>query len=94
MDDASASAYAADNRFFLLTHVFPATSYAMGSNQLELESGIESWNMNDVEKCMKHGWYENTDSSKWKWMHSDFKNVALLYTQELYLKMVSDGGLK
>ncbi len=91
---AAASTYAADNRLYLLAHVFPATSYAMGKNQIENESGIENWDMNDRANFLRHGWYEVSSSDKWKWTHSDFKNVALLYTQEVYSKMVTDGGLK
>ena len=88
-NDTEASAYAAANRLHLLAHVFPATSYAMGKNAIEPEVGIQNWNMNDLAGCMKHGWWE---SETLKWVHSDFKNVCLLYTQELYKEMVLRGG--
>lgn len=90
LDDSEASAYAAANRFHLLAYVFPATSYAMGKNEIEPEVDIQNWNMNDFAGCMKYGWWNKERI----WTHSDFKNVCLLYTQELYKEMISRGGLK
>ena len=89
-NDAAASAYAAANRFILLASVFPSTTYGMGGNPTDAAS-IDNWNMNDFSKCMRHGWWE---SDKLKWSHSDFKNVALLYTQEVYMEIERRGGLK
>jgi hypothetical protein len=90
LNNATASSYADANRFFLLSHVFPASTYAMGSNPTGVTT-IENWNMNDLENSMSHGWWTTESSDKWKWTHSDFKNVALLYTQELYKEMVLQG---
>jgi hypothetical protein len=50
--------------------------------------------MNDLRKCMTHGWYGESEPRKWKWTHSDFKNMALLYTQEVYKEMIMKGKLK
>jgi len=90
LSNSTASEYAEANRFFLLTHVFPSSTYAMGSNPTG-SATIDNWNMNDFSKCMRHGWWE---SDKLKWTHSDFKNVALLYTQEVYKEMVRRGDPK
>lgn len=91
LNNATASSYAEANRFFLLPHVFPASTYAMGSNPIDRKNGIDSWNMNDLENSMNHGWWE---SEQLKWTHSDFKNVALLFTQAVYKEMERRGGLK
>jgi hypothetical protein len=90
LNNATASSYAETNRFFLLAHVFPATTYGMGSNPTG-STAIENWNMNDLENSMSHGWWEDEEL---KWTHSDFKNVALLYTQEVYKKMIMKGKFK
>jgi hypothetical protein len=93
MDATQASAYALQHREFLLTHVFPATTYGMGGNPTGA-AAIENWNMNDLGNSMSHGWWTTESSDKWKWTHSDFKNVALLYTQELYKELVRQGKFK
>jgi hypothetical protein len=89
LNNSTASSYAEANRFFLLSHVFPATTYAMGSNRTRA-TAIDNWNMNDLEKSIKHGWWHSDKL----WTHSDFKNVALLYTQEVYKEMIMRGNLK
>jgi pimeloyl-ACP methyl ester carboxylesterase len=89
INDTTASSYAETNRFFLLSHVFPATTYGMGSNPTG-SAAIDNWNMNDLENSIKHGWW-NPDKL---WTHSDFKNMALLYTQEVYKEMIMRGKLK
>jgi hypothetical protein len=66
-------------------------SYAVAANALP---GVESV---DMEK-------EGRDSSKWpaeghdrerrgRWIHSDFKNVALPYVQPMFQEMITRGGL-
>jgi pimeloyl-ACP methyl ester carboxylesterase len=90
LNNATASSYAETNRFFLLAHVFPATTYGMGSNPTG-SAVIDNWNMNDLHKCMSHGWWEDEE---FKWTHSDFKNVTLLYTQEVYKEMIMRGKFK
>jgi hypothetical protein len=91
LNNSTASSYAEANRFFLLSHVFPASTYAMGGNPIDRKNGIDSWNMNDLRKSMSHGWWEDEEL---KWTHSDFKNVSLLYTQEVYKEMIMRGKLK
>jgi len=67
-------------------------SYAVAANALP---GVQSV---DMEK-------EGRDPSKWpaeghggfrtgNWIHSDFKNLALLYVAPMYDAMMSKGGLK
>jgi len=92
MDAEQANAYALQHREFLLTHVFPATTYAVGRNPfVKGETKITDWNMNDLSTCMKHGWWEKEEL---KWTHSDFKDICLLYTQELFKEMTQKGALK
>jgi hypothetical protein len=92
MDATQASAYALQHREFLLMHVFPATTYAVGRNAFpDEETKIIDWNMNDQKTCMKHGWWEKEEL---KWTHSDFKDICLLYTQELFKEMTQKGALK
>jgi len=66
-------------------------SYAVAANALPGVEGV------DIEK-------EGRDSSKWpadghdglrvnRWIHSDFKNVALPYVQPMFQEMITRGGL-
>lgn len=95
INDTTASTYAAASRGRLLAQVFPATTYAMGKNRFGVVGeGIKDWDMNDLVKSLKHGWWTDESPDKWKWTHSDFRDVCLLYTQELYKEMVLQGELK
>jgi hypothetical protein len=47
--------------------------------------------LNDLWACMKYGWWE---TEKLKWKHRDFKDVSLLYTQELFKELTTRGVLK
>jgi hypothetical protein len=76
-------------------HVFPATTYAAGSNPFpDEETKIIDWNMNDRAICMKHGWWQTGEPTDWTWTHSDFKDVCLPYTQELYKELLIQGKFK
>jgi pimeloyl-ACP methyl ester carboxylesterase len=95
VDATEANAYALQHRESLLSHVFPATTYAAGRNPfLDGETDFEDWNMNDLVECMKHGWYQTGEPKDWTWTHSDFRDVCILYTQEFFKKMTEKGNLK
>ena len=67
-------------------------SFAVAPNPLH---GVVNFDMEE----------EGRDSSRWpaeghggfrtgNWIHSDFKNLALLYVAPMYDAMISKGGLK
>jgi hypothetical protein len=89
----NASTYATAKRYYLLGHVFPATTYAAGRNPLGVLA-IDDWNMNDMSDSLQHGWWQDEEPSGWRWVHNDCKNITLLYTQELFKKITNEGGLK
>jgi len=85
-DVAVAQSYAMNNRFELLAKGFPARTFGIGANKIDKFSSSDMMNM-------KTGWYSN-DQDKLQWRHSDFKNVAYLYTHKVYDNIVMTGGLK
>jgi hypothetical protein len=79
-------------RYDVLARGVPAMSFAVAPNPLH---GVVNFDMEE----------EGRDSSRWpaeghggfrtgNWIHSDFKNLALLYVAPMYDAMISKGGLK
>lgn len=41
-----------------------------------------------------NGWPRNHETWKTRWLHNDIKDMAFLYTYNVFRKIVNDGGLK
>lgn len=69
----------------------PALSYAAGENAINL-IGFYNYNMDEaVHK--PNGWGRSGGTYGSRWLHSDLKNMAYLYTYELFNELVSQGSL-
>jgi len=70
----------------------PALSYAAGLNAINIP-GFYNYNMDEtVHK--PNGWGRSGGTYGTRWLHSDLKNMAYLYTFELFNELVSQGGLR
>jgi len=67
----------------------PALSYAAGCNAIM--GAVQNYNANDHKP---NGWGRDDDTYHTRWLHSDLKNMAYLYTYELFNELVSQGGLQ
>lgn len=67
----------------------PARSYAVGANEA-FSLLAQNYNMPDAFR-EKNGW--PVERKEGEWDHSDIRDVAYLYTFEVYLNFVSLGGL-
>ncbi|HPN84769.1 MAG TPA: hypothetical protein PK821_05470, partial [Victivallales bacterium] len=93
-DLAVAQTFAMNNRFELLAKGFPTRTFGIGANKIdEWETGIQSFDM----MTMKSGWPDirpKNSQGIQPWRHSDFKDVAYVYTYLVFNNMVDKGGLK
>jgi len=70
----------------------PALSYAAGENAINIP-GFYNYNLDDsVNK--PNGWGRSGSPYYDRWLHSDLKNMAYLYTYKLFNELVSQGGLQ
>ena len=70
----------------------PALSYAAGLNAINIP-GFYNYNMDEtVHK--PNGWGRSGGTYGTRWLHSDLKNMAYLYTFELFNELVSQGDLR
>ncbi len=79
-------------KYHVLAGGIPALSYAAAANPV---SGLQGF---DMQSEFKTGTYWPTEGhedpeSAGKWIHSDFKNVALSFVHKMYTKMIELGGL-
>jgi hypothetical protein len=72
----------------LLAKAIPARTYAIGANAVP--SMGTARNVNLPEDDMKNGWPQERAG---RWKHSDFKDVAFVYTYKVYERVVGIGGL-
>lgn len=70
----------------------PALSYAAGGNSINIP-GFYNYNM-DVNANKPNGWGRGGGNYDTRWLHSDLKNMAYLYTYKLFNELVSQGGLQ
>lgn len=70
----------------LLAKAIPARTYAIGANPIP---GTTSNNM----MAMKDAWPQERDKDS-RWRHSDFIDVAFVFTYEVYERVVQIGGLE
>jgi len=95
--NSSGSAYAAANRNIILADAIPAVTLAVGANHVGrlAPSGQPDRNF-DMKTQLENGWpaSKSTGAEAFNWYHSDFKDVAYLYTYKLFNQMVTFGNLK
>jgi hypothetical protein len=76
----------------IIAQGIPALSYATGVKAINLQN-FYNFNMDDtVHK--PNGWGRSGGTYGTRWLHSDLKNMAYLYTYELFNELVSQGGLQ
>jgi hypothetical protein len=91
------SQLAADSkvRYDVLARGIPAMSFAVAPNALPREYSVDNFNM-EVSGRTFYIWPSEghgDDDRVGKWIHSDFKNVALPYVFPMYEAMISKAGL-
>ena len=81
----SAEANKKDLQYRLLATAIPAKSFAVAANPVNAfgNNGSENINMMDLKK--DNAWPRNDP----KWLHSDFRNVALCYVYKMYNDMIN-----
>ena len=90
-DASIASAQALIEHAQLLSFDIPALSHAAGGTEMGGETELDEAKQVDMDKkYMTNGWPRDGDD----WYHSDYKNVAYLYTSDFYKNMVKEGNLK
>jgi hypothetical protein len=80
----------------LLAMAIPALSFAAGGDIITT-LGDKNYNLDsDTTNGMKNGWPRNKSNSKYetRWLHTDMKDVAYLYTHKLFKKIVEIGQLQ
>ncbi len=77
----------------ILAQGIPALSCAAGRNAITPVGWDESYNYN-MENNKPNGWPRNDSTYIDRWLHSDYKNMAYLYTYDLFKTIVSQGGLQ
>ncbi|MCM8825346.1 MAG: hypothetical protein NC937_04270, partial [Candidatus Omnitrophica bacterium] len=93
-DAGKAKKFAKEKRFELLAKAIPARTFGIGGNKIDNIDNNETEIKDSFDMMtMKTGWYSNK-KSKIPWKHSDFKNVAYLYTYIVFNNFVTLGGLK
>ena len=76
----------------LLAKAIPALSEATAKHAV---SGLKSPGVNNFDlNTMKNGWHDRGYPYNSRWLHSDIKSMAYLYTYKVFDKMVEKGGLK
>jgi hypothetical protein len=87
-------------RYDLLARGIPALSPAAGSTPMPATGGPGSVTNYDLESQGRPagiGWPtegHHSQLTKDRWLHSDFKNVALPFDYPLFLTMINRGGLR
>jgi hypothetical protein len=96
-DKSKASAKAAEPKvqYDLLARGIPAMSYAAAANEMAKLGREGNFNMEALGRG-KSSWPADGHSEEFRagrWIHSDFKNVALPYVHPMYHEMIARGGL-
>ena len=87
-------------KYDLFARGLPALSYAAAANIVE--GAQTNFDMQEEFRTDPAQWPlenhqsdENADEDLWrdKWLHSDFKNVALTHVYKMFKKMIETGGL-
>ena len=82
-------------RYKLLAEAIPAKSFAVAANAVNEISlrGYDNFNMMDMKNPGQWPPERLNGSTGNKWLHSDFRAIALLYTHPMWKKMIDLGGL-
>ena len=96
--EASAKASESKVRYDLLARGLPALSFAAAANRVRIFDEQDNAINFDMEAAGKSSdlWpSEGHEGDRMgKWIHSDFKNVALPYVRPMYQAMIDNGHLK
>ena len=97
-DPAVASAWAGIDQvqYDLLARGIPALSYAAGIDIVQTENN-QITNFDVEAKGRSEGEWptegHSSDNASNRWLHSDFRNVALPYVHKMYQSMINKGNL-
>ena len=85
-------------RYDLLARAIPAMTFAAGASPLPgvTSQGTENFDLEALGRASGR-WPEEGHSGKLqagRWLHSDFKNVALPHVQPLFTKMITESSLR
>jgi len=69
----------------------PALSFAAGVNAITPPGWDRNYNANDHKP---NGWGRDHDVYHARWLHSDLKDMAYLYTYDLFIQVTAQGGLQ
>jgi len=88
LDVNTGSSTAAENFPYIMGFEIPALSFAAGSTRLKPFGAENSTDMNTFTDIWP------VDRSDIAWRHSDYRDVAYLYTYDVYDNMVTEGGMR
>lgn len=98
MFGSNGSQYAQTNRNRILSDAIPALSWAVGSHAVtNLDAQFGGKHNYDMKTELRSDWPSSrpsTGQEAFNWYHSDFKDVAYVYTHLLFDEFVTLGGLK
>ena len=88
-----------DMRYELLATAIPAMSFAAGASEIPVNENTKHiFNLNLEKEGRSAGrWPTEGHTAKntpGRWLHSDFKNVALPFVHPLFSKMIAEGPLR
>jgi hypothetical protein len=95
--------YAYYSRHRILSDAIPAVTWVVGSHEVtNLNVRFGGPRNFDMQALYQNGWPSIRGTPQWppgttaagEWWHSDFKDVAYLYTYKLFHKFVETGNLK
>jgi hypothetical protein len=89
---ASLQAGQYETRAKVIAEAVPALSYAAGRNNMASFSTPSSDRNHDINILYKNGWGASRGGQN-RWLHSDARNMAYLYTFKLFEKWIELGGL-
>ena len=92
---ASAKAGVARVKFDLLARALPALSYAAAVDRVPSLGDERNFNMEARGRPLGGPWPSDghSDQNAGRWLHSDFRDVALPYLQSMFQEMIQRGGL-
>ena len=93
-DDLAAQTYADENRLYLLTHCFPATTFSAGANPVDPEGEHVVFNGEYDMDTMRNGWWGPPGDNGKYWNHGDFRDGALYYVKNVLRQIVQQGNLE
>lgn len=96
--DANELSRQKDVQWNLLATSIPAMSFAAAANAVESfnDYGVRNLNMEEMRDREGLSWPDSRSRSGWstRWLHSDFRDVAMPYVYPVFDEMLKIGGLK